>query len=242
MQVSGAKNWRLYNEPVGKPFRGEGFEPGIHDVGEPEHEFVLSAGDTVYIPRGMMHDADAHDEEASLHITLGLVTKTWADVVLESISKAALESTDLRRALPPGYANGDFDREPARKQFREFIDKLAARAELDEPLDIIAEDYIKSRTPEMSGIVNYASHHIPDSQKYCAAQNSLHRLIEDEETGEFAVVTRGGSSEFIGTKRKAFNRAMSGKPFARKDLKGISKEDAVDLIRRLLARGLIRLA
>ncbi|MCA1749896.1 MAG: cupin domain-containing protein [Sphingomonadales bacterium] len=124
LQVSGAKSWRLYDEPVGRPFRGEGFVPDKHEIGEPEEEFVLGAGDTVYIPRGMMHDAESHPEEASLHITLGLVTKTWADVVLEAISKAALETDGLRRALPAGYANADFDRAPAREQFRQFIAEL----------------------------------------------------------------------------------------------------------------------
>ena len=240
MQVSGAKSWRVYDEPVGKPFRGEGFEPGVHEVGDPTDEFVLRAGDTVYIPRGMMHDADAHDEEASLHITLGLVTKTWADLVLESISKAALETDGLRRALPAGYANRHFDRGPAREQFRAFIAELAEKAELDEPLDIIAEDYLKSRTPEMAGIVRHASQPIEEDQRYRANANGLYRIIEDEESGEFAVVTRGGSSEFIGSKRKAFDRALSGEPFVRGDLEDIEEADAADLIRRLLSRGLIR--
>ncbi|QLC22954.1 hypothetical protein HFP51_12620 [Parasphingopyxis sp. CP4] len=240
MQVSGTKSWRIYDEPVGKPFRGEGFEPGVHEVGDPTDEFVLSAGDTVYIPRGMMHDADAHDEEASLHITLGLVTKTWADVVLEAISKAAVETDDLRRALPPGYANSNFERGPAREQFREFVKELAEKAEFDEPLDILADDYVKSRTPDMAGIIRYASDPIKDDQMYEVNDNGLYRLIEDEESGEFAVVTRGGASEFVGTKRKAFDRAMDGENFKKADLPEIEDADAVDLIRRLLSRGLIR--
>lgn len=240
LQVSGSKSWRLYDEPVGKPFRGEGFEPGVHDVGEPTEEFVLHAGDTVYIPRGMMHDAQAHEGAASLHITLGLVSKTWADVVLEAISKAALETPDLRRALPAGYANRDFDRTPAREQFREYITQLAEKAELDEPLDIMAEDYVKSRTPEMAGIIRYASSPVPEEQRYLANENSLYRIIEDDESAEFAVVTRGGSSEFIGAKRKAFERAMNGESFVRADLPEIEGDDATDLVRRLLSRGLIR--
>jgi len=240
LQVSGSKSWRLYDEPVGKPFRGEGFEPGVHDVGEPTEEFVLHAGDCVYIPRGMMHDAQAHEDAASLHITLGLVSKTWADVVLEAISKAALETPDLRRALPAGYANRDFDRTPAREQFREFIAQLAEKAELDEPLDIMAEDYVKSRTPEMAGIIRYASAPVSEDQRYLANENSLYRIIDDDESDEFAVVTRGGSSEFVGLKRKAFERAMNGEPFVRADLPEIEEEDAIDLVRRLLSRGLIR--
>lgn len=240
LQVSGAKSWRLYDEPVGKPFRGEGFVPDTHEIGDPKEEFVLEAGDTVYIPRGLMHDAESHPEEASLHITLGLVTKTWADVVLEAISKAALETDGLRRALPAGYADPDFDRAPAREQFAEFIAELAAKAELDEPLDVMAEDYLKSRTPDMSGVVRLASRPDDPAQRYRACPDALYRMIEDEESGEFAVVTRGGLSEFLGAKRAAFDRAMNGEPFARGDLPEISEDDARDLLHRLLSRGLVR--
>lgn len=240
LQVSGAKSWRLYDEPVGKPFRGEGFQPDTHEIGDPREEFVLEAGDTVYIPRGLMHDAESHPEEASLHITLGLVTKTWADVVLEAISKAALETDGLRRALPPGYANPDFERGPARDQFRAFIAELADKAELDEPLDVMAEEYLKSRTPDMAGVVRYASRPLDENQRYRRCDDALYRIVEDEESGEFAVVTRGGASEFLGAKRAAFDRAMSGEPFARSDLPDIEADDATDMIRRLISRGLIR--
>ena len=240
LQVSGAKSWRLYDEPVGRPFRGEGFEPGRHEVGEPEAEFVLEAGDTVYIPRGMMHDAESHPEAASLHITLGLVTKTWADLVLEAISKAALDMEGLRRALPPGYANRDFDRGAAREQFRAFIEEVAGKAEFDEPLDVLAEDYLRSRTPDMAGIVNFASQPVADGQRYRAADDALYRIVEDEEKGDFAVVTRGGSSEFVAKKRAAFDRAMSGAAFARADLPGLDEDERTDFVRRLLSRGLIR--
>lgn len=240
MQVSGAKSWRIYNEPVGKPYRGERFQPGVHDVGEPEAEFVLYPGDCVYIPRGLMHDADAHENEASLHITLGLVTRTWADLVLESISKAALETPALRRALPPGYANPGFDRRKAREQFRAYVTELAAKTELDEPLDLIAEDYLRSRAPDLSGVVRHASSAHADEPHYRAQDNALFRIVEAEPGGDFEVVTRGGSSEFLGAKRSAFDHAMSGKRFSAADLEGLSKDEALDLIRRLLSRGLIR--
>lgn len=240
LQVSGAKKWRIYDEPMGKPYRGEGFEPGRHEVGEPQVEFELKAGDTAYIPRGYMHDAASLADETSLHVTLGLVSKTWADLVLEAISKAALETDGLRRALPPGYANRQFDRGPAREQFRAFVEELAKRAELDEPLDIIAEDYLKSRTPDMAGIVRHASRPVSEGQRYAAAPDALYRIVEDEESGEFAVVTRGGASEFVGGKRAAFDRAMSGEPFARAELPGVDEEGAADLVRRLMSRGLLR--
>ena len=37
-----------------------------------------------------MHDAQNVGEEPSLHITVGLITKTWADLLLEAISELAI--------------------------------------------------------------------------------------------------------------------------------------------------------
>ena len=92
MQVSGAKAWRLYDVPVETPFRGERFELGQYEPGPLSQEFTLNPGDCAYVPRGMMHDAENVGDEPSLHITVGLITKTWADLMLESISELALTS------------------------------------------------------------------------------------------------------------------------------------------------------
>ncbi len=102
MQVSGAKAWRLYGAPVETPFRGERFELGQHEAGEVTQQFTLNPGDCLYLPRGLMHDAENVGDEPSLHITVGLITKTWADLLLESISELALE---LAR-IPPLAAGG----------------------------------------------------------------------------------------------------------------------------------------
>ncbi len=70
-------------------------------------EFVLKAGECAYVPRGLMHDASTHGDEPSLHITLGLIVKTWADLMLEAVSEVALRHPPLFAApfpslCPPG--------------------------------------------------------------------------------------------------------------------------------------------
>jgi ribosomal protein L16 Arg81 hydroxylase len=113
LQVEGRKRWRLYDAPVGTPYRGERFTPGRFAETEPREELVLEPGDVLYVPRGLMHDAvNEGDDQASLHITTGLLAKTWADFLLEAVSEAALRTPALRRALPPGYARGAVQSRP----------------------------------------------------------------------------------------------------------------------------------
>ena len=83
----------------------------LGEAGEVTEKFTLRPGDCLYLPRGLMHDAENVGEEPSLHITVGLITKTWADLLLEAISELALSEPGFRRSLPPGFAGRDFDRE-----------------------------------------------------------------------------------------------------------------------------------
>ncbi|MBK7966872.1 MAG: hypothetical protein IPK10_17510 [Bacteroidetes bacterium] len=53
---------------------------------EPIEEHLLEAGDLLYIPRGIIHDAVTSDC-ISTHITLGVFPHTWIDIYKELISK-----------------------------------------------------------------------------------------------------------------------------------------------------------
>ena len=46
-----------------------------------------------------MHDAISVGEKASLHITVGLIVKKWADLMLEALSEVAIKNPKFRRSL-----------------------------------------------------------------------------------------------------------------------------------------------
>ena len=120
LQISGTKRWTIYNTPVRLPLRGQRFQPGT-PPGDVSDEFELGPGGAVYLPRGLMHSARSTGE-ASLHVTLGLTAFTWAELLVESVSAAAIENESLRRNLPPGFAREEF---PAAERERLFAEKLA---------------------------------------------------------------------------------------------------------------------
>lgn len=75
LQIAGSKHWRLYGIPVKLPLWGQDFDSKIHKTGPISLECDLAAGDTLYIPRGFVHDA-VSTEETSLHITIGILAYT----------------------------------------------------------------------------------------------------------------------------------------------------------------------
>ena len=99
-----------------------------------------------------MHDAENVGEEPSLHITVGLITKTWADLLLESISELALTSPEFRRSLPAGFAGRDFDREEARAHFDRLSSADRRRApSMDGAFDLLADNFLRGRRPNVVG-------------------------------------------------------------------------------------------
>ncbi len=232
MQISGRKAWRLYGTPVTTPYRGERFRVDTHIPSDVTQEFTLAPGDCVYIPRGLMHDAENVGDEPSLHITVGLITKTWADLLLEAVSELALEEPAFRRSLPAGFATREFDREEARRHFDTLAKLIADKASMDSAFDLMADNFIRGRRPNIAGVI---AQHPPVPQpgdRFCRRRFVPWNAADDE--GAIAIIGPGGDLRFAEADGDALDVALSGNPFGEADLKCA---DPAEMIRILWAQG-----
>ncbi len=232
MQVSGAKAWRLYGSPVETPFRGERFELGQHDPGPVTQEFTLNPGDCVYVPRGMMHDAENVGEEPSLHITVGMITKTWADLLLESISELALTSPEFRRSLPAGFAGRDFDRAAAQIHFDKLRQEIADKASMDSAFDLLADNFVRGRRPNVSGVISASVSGPQEGDRFRRRRFVPWNVADDE--GKLVLIGPGGDLNFEAEEGDALDIALSGAPFTAADL---ACKDPAELIKTLWSGG-----
>ncbi len=99
LQVSGAKTFNFYPSCVELPSHDERFDPDNLDVGAVDESIALTAGDTLYIPRGVVHDAVADDSAASIHVTLGVYPMLMRDMLQESIQLLAEQDSGFRRSV-----------------------------------------------------------------------------------------------------------------------------------------------
>lgn len=234
LQVEGEKLWRLYGTPVTTPYRGEGFERGKYDLGEKTSEFVLKAGDCAYVPRGLVHDASTSGDGPSLHITCGLIVKTWAEVVLEAVSEVALSEPEFRRSLPPGHAHRDYDRAQAQVLFDRLMKILPERARMDSAFDLMVDGFIRSRDSDIAGAVVSGALPLDPAQAYVLKATIPWRLAEDGDT--LVLIAPGGDLDIKQAEEAAYRRALSGDPFVLADL---GLDDADKVLRRLIAFGVI---
>lgn len=234
IQIEGEKTWRLYDRPVDAPYRGEEFTPNTYPVGEPVQTFVLRAGDCAYVPRGLMHDAATSGDRPSLHITCGLILRTWADLMLEAVSEVCVKDPAFRRGLPPGFARPDFDRDSVQPEFTALLRRLVDQAGPKSALDLAITEFIGTREPDVTGVITRA--HAPPADRY-VARPSLWRIEKGAVDGEAAVhlIAPGGEMSFTGLSRDALERALSGQAFSPADLGPAGDK----VVRRLVTAGLV---
>jgi lysine-specific demethylase/histidyl-hydroxylase NO66 len=237
MQIEGEKLWRFYETPVENPYRGEGFRPDAHKAGEPVAEFVLKAGECIYVPRGLMHDAQTHGDTASLHITLGLIVKTWADLMLEAVSEVALRTPAMRHSLPPGFARPDFDRTDAEVQFRDMAEMLAREMSVDGAMDFFVDSFIRSRVPNTRGAIsNYLAPNSA-SQTFKLRPFVPWRFAGDET--ENVIITAGGEVRFPAEAEQGLHTLLDGGTVTAASFVGQDDSAAIETLGKLHAFGLI---
>lgn len=104
LQLFGTKTWRLYPQAVADAVDGYPASKRHPKLKSPDVSLTLAPGDCLYLPRGLPHDAES-SAGASLHLTLGIRSPTWLDV-LGRVLESAHEIPDLRASLPLRYASG----------------------------------------------------------------------------------------------------------------------------------------
>jgi ribosomal protein L16 Arg81 hydroxylase len=103
LQISGVKHWEVYGETFRYPLPHQKRTGKVTDPGDPAIDVELKPGDSLYIPRGFLHGAETVERE-SAHLTIGILSYTWLDVINE-LMRAADQHDSFRESLPPGFAH-----------------------------------------------------------------------------------------------------------------------------------------
>ncbi|MFW5661603.1 MAG: cupin domain-containing protein [Oceanicaulis sp.] len=238
LQVEGRKRWRLYGAPAGTPYRGERFTPGGYAPGDLAAELVLEPGDVIYVPRGIMHDAvNENADGPSLHVTTGVLARTWADWLLEAVGEAALKSPALRRALPPGFHDGRVPSAVFETAFAEALDHVRRNADLEAVTALFCDRFTETRTADVSGAILRG----PEAgDAAIALRPGLPcRLAEDGD--HVALLAPGGPLQFDRAAEPALERLLAGETLGRSDFAAMGEDKARDAVARLVAFGAARI-
>lgn len=103
LQLEGGKTWHIYDSmddvPTHELRLRELFIAG--DLPTPT-DLRLTAGDTLYIPRGRVHAASA-EQEASIHLTIGIHPPSVLMLASKALEALSFRDDRLLSRLPPRY-------------------------------------------------------------------------------------------------------------------------------------------
>ncbi|MYF29535.1 MAG: hypothetical protein F4169_11900 [Gammaproteobacteria bacterium] len=214
MQVEGSKRWRIYDGGCELPVASQTFDLEKHGPGSVEAEFEVSAGDVVYIPRGIMHAAETRDE-ASLHVTLGMIAYPWAEFLGQCLGELVLRDSRWREDLPFGFvadAESGFSAVEAelRNRLAALADEIDVEAVLLQKLDDVGAAF-RPRASDYLAQSMHAEHLEPGDSVRC--RPGLHYRMEKRD-GRVLVFSSGRQLDFPDVAEKTVAAVLNGGPVA----------------------------
>lgn len=134
LQCDGEKEWHLYedySEKVDLPLLETPWDPLRYRPGDKYELVMLRPGDSLYIPRGVMHGAACRDRE-SMHLTISLAPLTLAEVFISEINRLAVTNSTLRTRIPWAVSQNDEEIAGIGNWMRESLQSLATEANFTE--------------------------------------------------------------------------------------------------------------
>jgi hypothetical protein len=154
LQVAGEKRWLAYEPVLELPLKSQRYRSALGAPGEPVLDVTLRAGDTMYLPRGWLHQALTSGSD-SLHITVGVNVRRWIDEARTALDEqeadlAFRQTIDAEDAPALPELDADGLREQARDRFvfsrRSVLDgqlsELRALDRLDADTELVRRDTV----------------------------------------------------------------------------------------------------
>ena len=246
LQVAGRKTFRFHTGGVDLPFCDERYDPEAAGAREALEAIELGPGDTLYIPRGVAHDALAHADAPSLHVTVGVFPVVLRDAMLEAVRLAAERDVELRRSVPRDAWRRENGPGGAASLGR-LAASLGAAAgaalgpdALDEALSRLRDGASVDAVPDAAGLLS--------APVDGAAVDPGARLVVDgasraglERVGDVVKLRRPGEVlELSGAAAAALEALFADGAAAADRLEGLDPERSAALARRLVELGVCR--
>jgi cupin superfamily protein len=241
LQVHGRKLWQVWDAAVPFPLGHQTkLPPGAESPAEPPLvEAELAPGDCLYVPRGFRHAARTA-EDASLHLTVGMLTYNWNDLLREVLDLAT-EETWFREGLPVGFAEDPAALEASLAErvaeLRRFLDKV----DLSRVADRAVNRFWANRAPMLRGQLRQllTLDRLDDSTEVGRRPGATCRL---RTTGDRLEVLLGDRTLTMPARLEpALRQVLDADRFTPADLAGrLDRPSRLVLVRRLVREGLLQ--
>ena len=221
LQLEGQKRWRLYAPTSSShilPMRSSR-DFNRDELGDVILDVVLEPGDLLYLPRGMVHEAETVGEKASLHLTISAnQDRSYAALLQEilprAVAMAAQKNVALRQTVTKDFLKlfgsvlpsaADPAVNFARKMFASHATQcwhaIVQDIDLDWGADQVASEFMLQRMPPAPKIeaqeegISSTSNLTSDSWVEIKYPGTVRVMIDDEGETPMAIVCHSLSND-----------------------------------------------
>jgi len=232
LQVAGTKRWRVGREVVR--------EPSADDMLD---EFDLTAGDLLYLPRGVVHEAMSLDR-TSFHLTIGILPLTYADVLRTELDRVIDIDPHFRRALPIGFHRAQEAHRAGTAQLVELAGRFTRSLSATTPMDNAAEILGGTRRSVLTGhLLDLEALRMLDGRLPVRRRPGLRYEVTVADSGAVRITFHGKVVTLPKQCRDAVTSMTTGEVFTADALPGVlDRESRVVIVKRLLEEGFLTLA
>ena len=225
LQLAGEKRW-LVHEPVWElPLKSQRYDAKLGAPGEPVLDITLHPGDTLYLPRGWLHEAKTSDFD-SLHLTIGANVYSWLDAFKGALEECA-DDPDFRRS-PDGSAE-------------ELLARLGERLGVHDVRRRMRSKLVSTRRPVLDGQIGHlrALRDLDQETELERRPTVIADLVVGEDRAELTF--EGRTLEFPAHVGDVLEFVLRrDEPFRPSELPGSLDEDGrLALVARLVREGLL---
>jgi ribosomal protein L16 Arg81 hydroxylase len=229
LQVEGRKRWLIYEPVLELPLRDQRYRLELGKPGAVVLDLTLAPGDTLYLPRGWLHEAVASDED-SLHLTVGVNVYTWLDAFKAALDDCGAD-VEYRRAVSDGG-----------EQIDDLLDRLAERLDADQIARRRSRKLRAARRPILDGqLSQLRALDALSSETYVERRPSTIAEFAIDEDG-VSLFYDGKEIRFPPHARPAVECLFDAdRAVCVGDLPGLDEAGRLVLVRRLVREGFLRI-
>ena len=224
LQSHGTKSWKVHERHDLPPSR-----PPLIDA-------PIAPGDSLYIPEGFPHSASTQ-EQASVHITIGILTIRWASLLKEAV-KSIEDDPELRQPLPLRFADDGAMAGKVKRRLQQMGDSVAG-LDPDELAREIRRKVLTTRQPVLRGQIHrmLALDRVDDGTLVRRREGSI--CVLENRDGELSVLLGDRELRMPGWVEPAISQLATGDTVSVGEIPGLDEPGRLVLARRLIKEGLL---
>ena len=251
LQVGGRKKWKVWGNPRPLPLRksSDSYDPDL--VGAevrakaPLYEVTLEPGDSIYLPRGFIHEAVTTDC-SSLHISIGVMVNRWLDVMIELTENALAkcrQDLPFRKAIPAGRYPGQPPDEEAGRYFEGLKSEFLKSFDLRRGLEMVRHEFVSSRTPSNRGrLLDLEQLDTVNEETRVFRRRDIISRVEKTAEAVTLSLNGGGEEQFDARFGPAVDFTTGADAFRVSELPGdLGGGEKIDFAKRLIGAGYLTL-